>query len=105
MCRELNREPAWVAAIKLALTRGSVDVESVVEEANLVPGRERTVEDVLTTMADRDMLVEAGDAEETGEYLVGPVLRRTAPSPAAVANLSDNAVHRWEGDRNTTPND
>jgi hypothetical protein len=95
MCRELNREPAWVAAIKLALTRGRVDVGSVVEEANLVEGRERTVRDVLETMSDRDMLVEAGD----GEYLVGPVLRRAAPSPSAVEQLSDSAVHQWEGER------
>ena len=96
MCRELNREPAWVAAIKLALTRGRVDVESVADEANLVPGRERTVRDILETMADRDMLVET-DADD--EYLVGPVLRRSAPPPSAVENLSEGAVHRWDSDR------
>ena len=95
MCRELNREPAWVAAIKLALTRGRVDVGSVAEEANLVDGRERTVRDILETMADRRMLVEADD----GGYLVGPVLRRAAPAPSAVDNLSDSAVHRWDGGR------
>ncbi len=53
MCRELKREPSWVAAIRLAFLRGRVDVESVVEEANLVPGKERTVRDVLETMARR----------------------------------------------------
>lgn len=96
MCRELNREPAWVGAIKLALTRGRVDVESVIEEANLARGRERTVEDILETMADREMLV---PADEPGTYVVGPVLRRAAPSPSAVEKLSDSAVHRWESDR------
>lgn len=99
MCRELNREPAWVAAIKLALTEGRVDVGSVVEEANLADGRERTVRDVLSTMADREMLVEAEDFEESGRYLVGPVLRESAPSPGAVENISDSAVHRWTEDR------
>lgn len=94
MCRELNREPAWVAAIKLALTRGQVDVESVVAEANLVDGRERTVRDILETMAGRGMLVERED-----EYLVGPVLREAAPPPSAVDRLSDSAVHQWEGAR------
>jgi hypothetical protein len=98
MCRELNREPAWVAAIKLALTRGRVDVESIVEETNLVDGRERTVRDILETMTDREMLVEAGE----GEYLVGPVLRRAAPSPSAVDKLSKSGVHQWEGARTGT---
>lgn len=95
MCRELNREPAWVGAIKLALTRGRVDVEGVIEEANLVEGRERTVQDILETMVDREMLIAA---DKPGEYFVGPVLRRAAPSPSAVDKLSDNAAHRWESD-------
>jgi len=98
MCRELNREPAWVGAIKLALTQGRVDVESVIEEANLVEGRERTVEDVLETMADRELLVAA---EERGTYLVGPVLRQAAPSPSAVDKLSDSAAHQWDDDRSS----
>jgi hypothetical protein len=97
MCREMNREPAWVAAIKLALTQGRVNVESVADEANLVPGRERTVVDILATMADRDLLVRGPNFEETGECLVGPVLRQAAPSPAAVDHLSDAAVHQWDG--------
>jgi hypothetical protein len=95
VCRELNREPAWVAAIKLAYTQGWVDVESVVDEANLVAGRERTVEDVLSTMAERDLLREGPAFESTGRYLVGPVLRRSAPSPAAVRNVSRSGTHRW----------
>jgi hypothetical protein len=96
MCRELNREPVWVAAIRLAYRRGWVDVESAAEEANLVDGRERTVADVLATMCDRDLLREGPSFESDGRYLVGPVLRRSAPSPAAVKRLSDRGVHRWE---------
>lgn len=96
MCRELNREPAWVGAIRLALTEGTVTVEAVVEEANLLAGRRRTVEDILSTMAERGLLVEAPDHETTGRYLVGPVLRETAPSPSAVDKLSDRAVHQWK---------
>jgi len=95
MCRELNREPAWVAAIKLALTRGWVDVDGVIEEANLVAGRERTVADVLSTMAERDLLRESPDFDESGRYFAGSVLHRSAPSPAAVERLSDRGVHRW----------
>jgi hypothetical protein len=95
MCRELNREPAWVASIRLALTRGWVDVESVVEEANLVPGREGTVRDVLETMADREMLRQAPDFDSSGRYLVGPTLQRSAPSPSSVDQLSETGLHRW----------
>ena len=95
MCRELNREPAWVASIRLALTRGWVDVESVVEEANLVPGREATVRDVLETMVDRDMLREAPDFDASGRYLVGPTLHRSAPSPSSISHLSETGLHRW----------
>lgn len=95
MCRELNREPAWVAAIRLAYLRGWVDVESVVDEANLVAGRERTVEDVLATMCDRELLREAPDFDENGRYLVGRVLQRSAPSPTAVKQLSQRGVHQW----------
>jgi hypothetical protein len=95
MCRELNREPAWVAAIRLAYLRGWVDVDSVVEEANLVPGRERTVSDVLSTMADRSLLREGPSFAESGRYLVGPTLLDRAPSSAAAKRLSRNGVHRW----------
>lgn len=96
MCRELNREPIWVGAIRLALTRGSFDVDDVVEEANIVAGRERTVEDVLRKMCRRDLLREAPDFEESGRYLVGPVLVRSAPSPEGVSHLSRNGLHRWQ---------
>lgn len=95
MCRELNREPAWVASIRLALTEGSVDVDGVVEEANLVGGRESTVRDVLETMADRDVLVKAPDFESSERYLVGPLLRRSAPSPSSVEHLAETGLHRW----------
>ena len=96
MCRELNREPAWVGAIRLAFTRGEVTVEGVVEEANLVPGRERTVRDVLSTMEERGLLERPPDHEETDRYVAGPTLRRSAPSPKSVRQLSSRAVHQWE---------
>jgi hypothetical protein len=96
MCRELNREPIWVATIRLAYTRGWLDVESVVGEANLVPGRERTVTDVLETMCDRGLIAEAPDFEESGRYLVGPSLRKAAPSPKGIKHLSRRGLHRWE---------
>lgn len=95
MCRELRREPAWVAAIRLAVLRGEVDVAAVIHEANLVDGMERTVEDVLSTMAERDLLREAPDHAETGRYLVGSVLLQAAPQRAAGLNSSSRAVHRW----------
>ena len=95
MCRELNREPAWVGAIRLALTQGQVTADGVISEANLRQDKQRTVRDVLDTMADRDMLVEAPDFEDSGRYLVGPILRRAAPSAAAVEQLSERATHQW----------
>jgi hypothetical protein len=96
MCRELNREPVWVAAIRLAYTRGWADVDNVIEEANLVAGRESTVEDVLGTMCERDLLAEAPDFDESGRYLVGPVLRNSAPSPEGIKHLSRRGLHQWE---------
>jgi hypothetical protein len=95
MCRELNREPAWVGAIRLALTEGQLTVADVIEEANLRSDRTRTVADVLETMASRDLLLEAKDFEDSGRYLVGPVLRRSAPAADAVTSLSERARHRW----------
>jgi len=95
MCRELRREPAWVAAIRLAVLQGEVDVDRVIEEANLVDGMERTVEDILSTMADRDLIRAAPDHDDTGRYLVGPVLLKSAPQQAAGVNPSSRAVHRW----------
>lgn len=96
MCRELNREPVWIAAIKLALTRGRLTVEDVVEEANLVQGRERTVRDVLGTMVERDLLRESRDFDGSGVYLAGEVLHRSAPSPTAANYLSEDGLHRWK---------
>lgn len=97
MCRELNREPAWVGAIRVALMQGQVTTEAVIDEANLRPDKHRTVADVLRTMADRELLVEAPDFDESGRYLIGPVLLRAAPSSSAVDNLSDRAIHQWGG--------
>lgn len=31
MCREMNRERAWVSAIRLAMLTGRVDTESAIE--------------------------------------------------------------------------
>lgn len=64
MRRETKREPAWVSAIRLAFLRGQVDVDGVIEEANLIPGYERTVRDVLSTMADRNLLEPVPGAED-----------------------------------------
>lgn len=95
MCRELKREPAWVAAIRLALLRGWVDVESVLEEANLDDGHARTVGDVLATMTDRNLLGRAPDHESTGRYFPGQVLLDAAPEPDADLNVSESGVHQW----------
>jgi len=99
MCRELNREPAWVGAIRLALTQGEVTVERVIETTNIRSDRTRTVADVLRTMADRGLLVEAPDVDATGRYLIGPVLRESAPDAAAIDGLSDRPRHRWDRER------
>ncbi len=93
MCRELNREPAWVAAIRLAYLRGEVTVESVVEEANLIPGRERTVQDILETMARRDLLRET---PIDGKYVPGPVLLNSNRSNLDFTKASDGGAHRWQ---------
>jgi len=92
MCRELNREPAWVAAIKLALTEGAFTTDCVIEEANMRPDRRRTVETVLATMADRELLC---DPAAEDRYLVGPVLRRAAPSPEQIDHLAEEGLHQW----------
>lgn len=88
----MRREPAWVAAIRLALLRGRVTVEAVVEEANLLDGRERTVRDVLGTMAERDLLDAAGDEA----YVPGPVLVESDRYDLDFSKASDNGTHRWE---------
>ncbi|RQH03501.1 hypothetical protein [Natrarchaeobius oligotrophus] len=92
MCRELRREPSWVAAIRLAFLQGRVDVESVVEEANLIPGKERTVRDVLSTMADRGLLEEL-DGRDC--YVPGPVLIESDRYDLDFDRASDGGAHRW----------
>ena len=92
MCREMKREPAWVAAIRLALLEGRVDVPSVVEEANLIPGRERTVRDVLSTMAGRGVLEPVDD----GAYVPGPVLLNSDRFDLDFDRASDGGAHRWK---------
>ncbi len=89
----MQREPAWVAAIRLALLRGRVDVESVVEEANLIPGRERTVRDVLSTMAERDLLVARDGGDH--EYVPGPGLLDGDRLGRDFSRASDGGAHRW----------
>ncbi|MFB6090615.1 MAG: hypothetical protein ABEJ97_06105 [Halobellus sp.] len=92
MCRELKREPTWVAAIRLAMLEGRVDAEAVIEEANLVPGRERTVRDVLTTMDERGVL----RAVDGDTYLPGPVLLHSDRFDLDFENASDGGAHRWK---------
>lgn len=92
MCREMKREPAWVAAIRLALLEGRVDVPSVVEEANLIPGRERTVRDVLSTMAERKLLEPVDDEA----YVPGPVLLNSDRFDLDFDRASDGGAHRWK---------
>ena len=91
MCRELTREPAWVAAIRLALLEGEVTTEAVIAEANLVPGRERTVRDVLTTMADRGVLKAVGD----DRYLPGKALLDSDRHTLDFSKTSESGAHRW----------
>ncbi|SEW28156.1 hypothetical protein [Halobacterium jilantaiense] len=93
MCRETKREPAWVSAIRVALLEGRVTVDSVIEEANLVAGRERTVRDVLSTMADRELLVPTGDGGDA--YLPGPVLLESDRFGLDFDRASDGGAHRW----------
>lgn len=95
MCRELNREPAWVGAIRLAVTQGEVTPETVIEEANLRADVIPTVEDVLATMASRDLLRQPVTAEDGSRYVIGPVLMDAVPSSGAVDQLSEQGLHRW----------
>ena len=92
MCREMKREPAWVAAIRLALLEGRVDTETVIEEANLIAGRERTVRDVLSTMDDRDILNATGN----DTYLPGAVLLNSDRYDLDFQRASDGGAHRWK---------
>lgn len=90
MCREMKREPAWVSAIRLAMLEGRVTVDGVMREANLIDGRERTVEDVLETMESRGLLVAGEDA-----YLPGPVLLESDRFDLDFEQASDGGAHRW----------
>ena len=92
MCRELKREPTWVAAIRLAILEGQVDTESVIEEANLVAGRERTVGDVLSTMDERGVLNKVDD----DLYLPGEVLLNSDRYDLDFEKASDGGAHRWK---------
>ncbi|WP_436925243.1 hypothetical protein [Halosimplex amylolyticum] len=92
MCRETKREPAWVAAIRLAMLEGRVTTEGVIEEANLVAGRERTVRDVLSTMDDRGILV----AHSEDAYVPGPTLLESDRFDLDFENASDGGAHRWK---------
>lgn len=94
MCRETKREPAWVSAIRVALLEGRVTVDSVISEANLIDGRERTVRDVLSTMAKRDLLVLVDGAES--EYRPGPVLLESDRFELDFARASEEGAHRWD---------
>lgn len=93
MCRETKREPAWVAAIRLAFLEGRVDVDGVIEEANLIPGREGTVRDVLSTMDERNLLEPIGGADDT--YVPGPVLIESGRYDLDFTKASDGGAHRW----------
>lgn len=94
MCRETKREPAWVSAIRVALLEGRVTVDSVIDEANLIDGRERTVRDVLSTMAERDMLVVVDDVD--AEYRPGPVLLESDRFELDFGRASEEGAHRWD---------
>ena len=94
MCRELRREPAWVSAIRLAFLRGEITVDGVIEEANLRPGHERTVRDVLSTMADRDLIRPLDGREDT--YVPGPVLVNSDRYSLDFSKASDGGAHRWQ---------
>lgn len=93
MCREMKREPAWVSAIRLAFLEGRIDVDGVIEEANLRPGRERTVRDVLDTMCGRDLLSAVEGTEDT--YVPGPVLLESDRFDLDFGKASDGGAHRW----------
>ncbi|WP_310908974.1 hypothetical protein [Natrinema sp. 1APR25-10V2] len=93
MCRETKREPAWVSAIRLAFLEGRVDVDGVMDEANLIPGREGTVRDVLSTMEERNLLEPVAGSEYT--YVPGPVLIESDRYNLDFTKASDGGAHRW----------
>lgn len=75
------------------MLEGCVTVDGVIEEANLIEGRERTVRDVLETMCRRDLLT-ATDGEENA-YVPGPVLIESDRFGLDFGNASDGGAHRW----------
>ncbi|MES3516895.1 MAG: hypothetical protein PPP58_04430 [Natronomonas sp.] len=89
----MQREPAWVAAIRLALLEGRVDVDGIVDEANLVAGRERTVEDILSTMAERGLLRRLDP--EAHVYAPGETLLESNRGNLDYAQASEGGAHRW----------
>jgi hypothetical protein len=93
MCRETKREPAWVSAIRLAVLEGRVDVDGVMDEGNLRPGRERTVRDVLSTMDERNLLEPIDGVDDA--YVPGPVLVESDRYDLDFAKASDGGAHRW----------
>lgn len=93
MCREMKREPAWVSAIRLAILEGRVDIKGVVAEANMIPGRERTVRDILETMSDRGLLRAIEGSDDT--YVPGPVLLDSDRFDLDFTKASDGGAHRW----------
>ena len=86
-----ERDPSGLAA---AVVEGAteVDTESVIEEANLIPGRERTVRDVLATMDERGVLNAVGE----DRYLPGEVLLNSDRFDLDFDNASDGGAHRWK---------
>lgn len=94
MCRETKREPAWVSAIRLAFLRGKITVDGVMEEANLTPGHERTVQCVLSTMADRDLITPIDGEADT--YVPGPVLIESGRHNLDFSKASKGGAHRWQ---------
>jgi hypothetical protein len=63
------------------------------EVLNLVPGYERTVRDVLSTMADRDLLRPVEGADH--KYVPGPVLIESDRYDLDYTKASDGGAHRW----------
>ncbi|WP_416838137.1 hypothetical protein [Haloferax sp. DFSO52] len=94
MCRETKREPAWVSAIRLAFLRGTITIEGVMEEANLEPGHERTVQNVLSTMAERNLIRPVESKEDT--YVPGPVLIESDRYNLDFSKASNGGAHRWK---------
>lgn len=94
MCREMKREPAWVSAIRLAFLQGKITVDGVMAEANLSPGHERTVQGVLSTMAERNLIKPVEGEEHV--YVPGPVLINSGRHKLDFTKASEGGAHRWQ---------